>query len=175
MHRAAWLVAGSALLILGSIAGAVVANVGDEPQRHAAAVEPCTRLDTDDLDAMNAALFPWRGFSFRSASWVSDPRGPLAGLTIIRAEVDGPGFEDVGDVSIWATGIGYVGTFPGFFLYALNPVARRVEGRATFPASRLRQVVDDGEPVYDPRIIRAIAPTVMAWCIEANPSSPNGI
>lgn len=166
MKRGTWIVVGVALG-LGFIAGFVGAGMGDEPQLVGTAVGSCPPLDAEATDAMNAALFPWRGLSFERPRWIGDLRGPLTGLTIIRAEVDGPGFEGAGDVSLWATGPGRTGTFPGLFLYSLNPIARRVEGRATFPGNRLRQVVDDGEPVYDPRVIRSIAPVVAAPCIES--------
>jgi hypothetical protein len=167
MDRAARLLAGLVLVALGFVAGAAVEGMGDETQPVGAAVESCRRLDARSTAAMDKSLFPWRDLSFRSARWMSDLRGPLNGLTIIRAEVDGPGFEGAGDVSLWATGLGHTGTFTGLYLYSINPVARRVEGRATFPGSRLRQVMDDGEPVYDPRVIRAIAPALMASCVES--------
>ncbi len=166
MKRGTWVVVGVAL-VLGFIAGFVDAGIDDESQPVGTAVGSCPPLDAEAIDAMNAALFPWRGLSFGLAHWIRDLHGPLNGLAIIRAEVDGPGFEGAGDVSLWATGPGRTGTFPGFFLYSLNPIARRVEGRATFPGSRLREVVDDGKPVYDPRVIRSIAPVVAASCIES--------
>jgi hypothetical protein len=165
VKRAAGLIVGLVLVFLSFVAGSVVAGMGDETQPAVAAVEPCPPLDARSTDAMNESLIPWSGLSFHSARWTTDLRGPLNGLTIIRAEVDGPGFEGAGDVSLWAMGPGRTGTFPGLFLYSINPVARRVEGRATFPGRSLKQIVDGGEPVYDPRVIRAIAPALMASCV----------
>jgi hypothetical protein len=56
---------------------------------------------------------------------------------------------------------GYTG---GAILYSLNHVARYVEGPSIYPGSRLRGYVDDGEPVYHPNVLRALAPPIAASC-----------
>jgi hypothetical protein len=156
----------------GVIAGAAAVGIRDRAARPAPApAEACTRVSSDGLSFFNEALVPWRGLSFRSVSVIGGLRGPLNGLTIVRAEVDGPGFEDAGDVSLWAVhrAVPPGWTFAGPILFAINSTARHVDGRSMYPGNRLRQFTEDGEAVYDPRVIRAIAPAIAASCVDDAP------
>ena len=169
MKRVAWvgISAGLALAVFGFVAG----TVGDFRENAAptTAADVCSPVPAG-LKALNLAIGnPGRGIdlTFDSPSSITGLRGPLNGLTIIRAEVDGPEFEAEGDVSIWAVGPGSMGTSAGVWIYALNPVARRVDGRSTWPGKYLRTNFDSpGEAEYDPRVVRAIASAVAAWCVN---------
>lgn len=165
MKRGAWILVEVALVVLGFVAGVVVVNMRDQAVPTVTAANVCSPVPTEAVQFLNRALVPWSDLTFESASWITRLRGPLNGLTIVRAEVEGPGFEAGGDVSIWAVTPYPRGTFNGPMMYSLNPVARRVDGRSTYPGSSLRQYVDDGEAVYDPRVLRAIAPIVAASCV----------
>ena len=168
MKRVAWvgIGAGLALAVFGFVAGTVIDFREDAAPTTAADV--CSPVPANGVKALNLAIGSRRiDLTFDSPSWITGLRGPLNGLTIIRAEVDGPEFEAEGDVSIWALGPGHrTGTYAGVSIYALNPVARRVDGRSTDPGKYLRNIVEDGEAVYDPRVIRAIAPAVAASCMD---------
>ena len=171
MKRVAWvgIGAGLALAVFGFVAGTVIDFREDAAP--ATAADVCSPVPANGVKALNLAIGnPGRGIdlTFDSPSWITGLRGPLNGLTIIRGEIDGPEFEAEGDVSIWAEGPGaHRGTYAGVWIYALNPVARRVDGRSTYPGKYLRTNFDNaGEAEYDPRVVRAIAPAVAAWCVN---------
>ena len=167
MKRVSWVGVGFALIVPGFLAGIVIDVREETPPLASASADVCSPVPADAVKALNLAIGPWRSdLTFDSPSWITRLRGPLNGLTIIRAEVDGPEVEAEGDVSIWAVGPGRSGTYPGAIMYALNPVARRVDGRSTYPGKHLRNIVDDGEAAYDPRVIRAIAPALAGSCIN---------
>ena len=168
MKRVAWvgIGAGLALAVFGFVAGTVIDFREDAAPTTAADV--CSPVPANGLKPLNLAIGSRRvDLTFDSPSWITGVRGPLNGLTIIRGEIDGPEFEAEGDVSIWALGPGaHRGTYNGVWIFALNQVARRVDGRSTWPGKYLRNYVGDGEAVYDPRVVRAIAPAVAAWCVN---------
>ena len=156
---------GVALIVVGFIAGTVI-DLRDEAAQSVTAANVCSPVPVEGVRFLNNALVPWSGLTFDSPAWITHPGGPLSGLTIVRTEVDGPGFEAAGDLSIWAVSPYPIGTFNGPRMFPLNPVARRVDGRSTYPAKHLRQFTQDGGAVYDPRVIRAIAPAVAGSCIN---------
>lgn len=159
--------AGLVLAVFGFVAGTVIDFREDAAPTTAADV--CSPVPANYVKALNLAIGTRRiDRTFDSPSWITGLRGPLNGLTIIRAEVDGPEFEAEGDVSIWALRPGgTTGTYAGVWIYALNPVARRVDGRSIYPGKFLRTNFDNaGEAEYDPRVVRAIAPAVAASCVD---------
>jgi hypothetical protein len=122
-------------------------------------------LDAEGLSLLETALRAQSDLSFRSGHAMGPLRGPFNGLSIVKAEVDGTGYEGSGDVGIWGIHPGVPGGYTGgAILYSLNHVARYVEGPSIYPGSRLRGYVDDGEPVYDPKVLRALAPPIAASC-----------
>jgi hypothetical protein len=169
MRCVVWLLVAVASIV-GFVVGTVVVGSGDRAGTLGGTVAgPCTRFP-DGGRFLDQALVPWRELSFASPYVLPDLRGPLNGLTLVRAEVEGPGFEGRGQVGIWvmpqAVPPGWLG---GAILYSVNPVARRVEGRSIYAGKLLRRFKHHGEEaVYDPRVIRAIAPTLAASCVEGS-------
>ena len=151
-------------LVLGFVAGAAYVDTRGQTTEAGATVETCAPMDAESLSGLETALPAQSDLSFRSGHEIGPLRGPFNGLSIVKAEVDGPDLEGAGDVGIWALPPSTIpGWTAGAVLFSLNPIARRVESPTIFPASWLRQYAEHGV-VYDPKVLRALAPPIAASC-----------